>query len=190
MESSLSFYRFLQTGSPTGLFNSLAYNIYLKGLTFWFYLLEGSINELICFNTFKINIVEKMLEFYKSDLAKTITWVVGILALLWRVYAFYKSKAKTEVTLFAERLKPLFTEELKAFKNLEVKLFNHFVQSGKEIFTTNLYIKNTGNHDIDKDDIYEPMKITLNDDIIVLDYQLNNHPTNINTIINVLYNCG
>ncbi len=69
---------------------------------------------------------------------------------------------------------------MKEFKNLEVKLLNHFVKPGKEIFNSNIYIKNTGNHDIDKGDVYEPIKISLNDDIIVLDYKLNNYPKNIN----------
>lgn len=124
-----------------------------------------------------------MLEFFQSKTAIAIGWVVGIVSFFLTIYWYYKNKKKSEITLFLEEINFILNNNIRGFKNVEIKFLNKSISENKDLLTTNIYIRNTGNNDISQDEIFENLTIVIPQEFIILDFELIAIPNSINSKI-------
>lgn len=105
--------------------------------------------------------------------------IIGIIALLFSIWQYYKTKTETRLTLYIQELIPIISESLGVFKNLQIKVIENKIPVSAEVYHLRFFLKNTGNVDIPKQKIFEQIKISLPPEIHILDYSIQAYPSNV-----------
>ncbi len=116
--------------------------------------------------------------------------LIGVVSLLFSIWVYFRSKLETKVTLYVQDLIPIISDSLSIFKNLQVKVIDNDIQVKADVYHLRFFLKNTGSVDISSAKVFDQIKISLPSEIQILDYKIQDYPSNINqqTIFNSFNN--
>lgn len=105
--------------------------------------------------------------------------LIGIIAFLFSIWQYFKTKSETKITLYIQDLIPIISESLKKFKDFRIKVIESDIEVDQDVYHLKMFLKNTGNVDIARQKIFKQIKISVPVEIQILDYKIESYPSSI-----------